>query len=267
MNETILNLESISYSYKQTGWKLDSVDLSVNAGEFIGILGANGSGKSTLLKIAAGILDPAAGNVILQGRSLRKIPRRQLAQSIGYLPQQVNSAFNLKVKEIVSMGRFCHSKGLGIVSAVDEKIVDECMRETETFDFRDRSIDELSGGERQRVFLASVLAQQPRIMLLDEPGTGLDMHHQVSFFKLLAQLNKKEIAVVVITHELNLASQFCGKVLLLSKGKKEIFGSVEKVFERIGQIEMYSKDMSFIKHPSNHKPAVLPYNNSLEDSI
>ena len=267
MNESILNLESISYSYKQSGWKLDSVDLSVNAGEFIGILGPNGSGKSTLLKIAAGILEPAGGNVTLQERSIRKISRRQLAQSIGYLPQRVNSVFNLNVREIVSMGRFCHSKGLGIVTAADEKIVDECMHETETFDFRERSIDELSGGERQRVFLASVLAQQPRVMLLDEPGTGLDMHHQVSFFKLLAQLSKKKMAVVVITHELNLASQFCSKVLLLNKGKKEIFGSVEKVFERIGQIEMYSKDMSFIKHPSNHKPAVLPFNSSIKDSM
>lgn len=267
MNNSLLNLDDISYSYKHSGWRLDSVDLSVDQGEFVGIIGANGSGKSTLLKIAAGLLSPGSGRVLLQDRSIRKIPRRKLAQSIGYLPQQVTSVFNLNVREIVSMGRFCHSKGLGVATSEDAKIVDECMRETETFEFRDRTIDELSGGERQRVLLASVLAQQPEIMLLDEPGTGLDLHHQVTFFKLLAQLSRKGIAVVVITHELNLASQFCGKLLLMDRGKKEIFGEVEEVFDRIGEMEIYSKDMSFIKHPSNRKPAVLPFNSSIEGSV
>jgi len=267
VNNSLLNLDNISYSYKNSGWKLDSVDLSVNQGQFVGIIGANGSGKSTLLKIAAGLIRPSSGKVLLQDRSIEKIPRRKLAQSIGYLPQQVTSVFNLNVREVISMGRFCHSKGLGIVTTKDERIVDECMHETETYDFRNRTIDELSGGERQRVLLASVLAQQPEIMLLDEPGTGLDLHHQVTFFKLLAQLSSKGIAVVVITHELNLASQFCSKVLLMNKGKKEIFGSVEKVFDRIAQIETFSKNMSFIKHPSNQKPAVLPFNSSIKDSL
>lgn len=267
MSKSILDIDGISYSYKQSGWMLDSIDLSVNTGEFIGVVGSNGSGKSTLLKIAAGIISPRSGKVLLNNRPIGQLPRKELAQDLGYLPQQINSTFNLNVREIVSMGRFCHSKAMGLTTSQDSQVVDQCMRETEIYDFKDRTINELSGGERQRVFLASVLAQQPKIMLLDEPGTGLDLHHQVTFFKLLAQLSGRGIAVVVITHELNLASQFCSKILLLNKGKKEIFGPVEQVFERIGQIKIYSNDMTFIKHPSNNKPAVLPFNSTMGESV
>ncbi|MDD5458539.1 MAG: ABC transporter ATP-binding protein [Phycisphaerae bacterium] len=267
MKNCLLKIENISYTYVHTGWKLDSISLSINTGDFVGIVGPNGSGKSTLLKIAAGILPPVSGRVHLEGKHIRKIPRKKLAQSMGYLPQQINPVFDFNVEEVISMGRFCHSKGMGLITQEDRQIVADCMQATETFSLRNRSITELSGGERQRVMLASVLAQQPGIMLLDEPMTGLDMHHQVAFFKLLSQFAAKGMAVVVITHDLNLASQFCDKVLLLNKGRKEIFDSVEKVFGRIEQLEIYSKDLSIFKHPLNQKPAVLPYNSESEKGI
>ena len=163
------------------------------------------------------------------------------------------------------MGRFCHSKGLGIITENDDQIINDCMNETETFSLRNRTITELSGGERQRVMMASVLAQQPELMLLDEPVTGLDLHHQISLFKLLAQFSQKGMAVVVITHDLNLASQFCDKILVLDRGQKEIFDSVGKVFNRIAQMDSYSGNISILRHPVNQKPAVLPYYNQNKD--
>jgi iron complex transport system ATP-binding protein len=266
MSNSFLNIDNISYSYSGSFWKLDCINLDINKGDFIGIVGANGSGKSTLLKITAGILTPDNGRILLENQSITKIPRKELARKIGYLPQQVNSIFEFNVEEVVLMGRFCHSKGLGLITAEDRKIADQCMNATETSTFRDRSINELSGGERQRVLLASVLAQQPDMMLLDEPVTGLDLHHQISFFKLLAQFSKKGMTILAITHDLNLASQFCDKILLLDKGKKEIYDSVEKTFERIGQMNTYSENTSVFRHPHNQKPALLPYYNFSEES-
>ncbi|AQQ09879.1 putative siderophore transport system ATP-binding protein YusV [Sedimentisphaera cyanobacteriorum] len=266
MSNSFLNIDNISYSYSGSSWRLDSISLDISKGDFIGIAGANGSGKSTLLKIAAGILKPDNGRILLEDQSITKIPRRELARKIGYLPQQVNSAFEFTVKEVVLMGRFCHSKGLGLTTAEDRKIADHCMNATETLTFRDRSINELSSGERQRVLLASVLAQQPDIMLLDEPVTGLDLHHQISFFNLLAEFSKKGMTIITITHDLNLASQFCDKILLLDKGKKEIYDSVEKAFERLGQMNAYSDNISIFRHPHNQKPALLPYYNFSEES-
>lgn len=266
MNSHLLHLDNVSYSYSHSDWKLDKIDLSIGAGEFIGIVGSNGSGKSTLLKLAAGLLSPDAGQVLLENTSIQKIPRRKLAQNLGYLPQQIQSVFDLNAKEVVSMGRFCHSKGLGLTQPEDIKIVDYCMEVTETNAFQDRSINDLSGGERQRVFLASVLAQQPAVMLLDEPVTGLDLQHQVSFFKLLSQFSIKGMAVVVITHDLNLASQFCSKILLLNNGKKEIYDSAESVFDQINRINAYSEDIALLRHPVNQKPAVLPLHTTNRES-
>jgi iron complex transport system ATP-binding protein len=267
MNNALLHIDKISYSYNRSDWKLDCIDFSVCKGELIAIVGANGSGKSTLIKIMAGVLQPDSGQILLGDKPIKNVPRKKLAQNIGYLPQQVNSVFDYNVKEVVSMGRFCHSKGLGLTTSEDKQIVDYSMKVTETIGFQARTINRLSGGERQRVLLASVLAQQPEIMLLDEPATGLDLHHQVSFFKLLANFSEKGMAVVVITHDLNLASQFCRKILLLNKGKMVIYDSAEKVFEHFGKMELYSRDISIFRHPLNKKPAILPYNQFSKDSV
>jgi len=268
MSDNILHIDNVCYCYKRSDWKLNPIELAVKRKDFIGIVGSNGSGKSTLLKIAAGILSPDQGSVLLEGKPINKIPRRKLAQKIGYLPQRINTVFDFSVKEVVSMGRFCHSKGFGggVTTKNDDQIIHDCMNATETFCLRNRTISELSGGERQRVMLASVLAQQPDIMLLDEPVGGLDLHHQISFFKLLSQCSSKAMAVVVITHDLNLASQFCDKILMLNRGQKEIFDSADKVFERISQMGDYSENISILRHPVNQKPAVLPYHNQNKDT-
>ncbi len=259
MNDRLLQIQGVSYTYNRPGWKLDQISLDINKGDFVAIAGANGSGKSTLLKIMAGILLPERGQITLKDCPIKNIPRKLLARQIGYLPQQVNFVFNINVNELVLMGRFCHSKGLGISTANDRTIAEQCMDITEVSVFKERAMNELSGGERQRVLLASVLAQQPEIMLLDEPVNGLDMHHQISFFKLLSQLCAEGMTIVIITHDLNFASQFCDKILLLNKGKKEIYDSVEKAFEQIEQRKTYLQDMILLRHPINGKPMLLPY--------
>ncbi|PIE02446.1 MAG: hypothetical protein CSA81_07215 [Acidobacteria bacterium] len=261
MNSDLLNIDKVSYSYPQSNWKLDCVQFSMNRGDFIAVIGANGSGKSTLLKIAAGITSPVSGEVLLDQKNVQKIPRKILAQSIGYLPQQITPVFDFIVEDVVAMGRFCRSKDFGLMTQTDRDIVDQCMDATETRVFRDRTIQQLSGGERQRVMLASVLAQQPEILLLDEPTTGLDMHHQASFFKLLADLANRQMAVLVITHDLNLASQFCSRILLMDGGRVSLFGSAEEVFNRIEQMAFFSENLSIFEHPLNRRPSILPFNN------
>jgi iron complex transport system ATP-binding protein len=261
MNSPLLKIDNITYTYKTSQWQLNSVSLEVAKGDFLAIVGTNGAGKSTLLKISAGIIPPNTGNVTIHQKPISKIPRKALARQIGYLPQYVNPIFDYNVRQVVAMGRFCHSKSFALTTAEDNRIVNHCLEITETTPFKNRNITELSGGERQRVMLASVLAQQPDIMLLDEPATGLDLHHQTAFFKLLAELSKKRIAIMVITHDLNLAAQFCSKMLLMHKGKKQICDTPDKVFEKISNLPEYSKDICFFPHPLNSKPAVLPANN------
>lgn len=259
MSEMLLELDKVSYSYARGDWRLDGVSLGVERGDMIGIVGANGSGKSTLMKAAAGVLTIESGKVRLAGTDIRKISRRKLAQRLGFLPQQAASVFDFRVEQVVAMGRYCHSRGLGFTSAEDQRVIAEAMEATETTAFCGRGLMELSGGERQRVMLASVLAQQPDIMLLDEPAAGLDLHHQVTFFRLLADMSARGIGVVVITHDLNFAGQFCTKLLAMEGGRRVLFGQVEEVFERVTEMDVYSGDVATLRHPVNGKWAVLPY--------
>ncbi|PIE22699.1 MAG: hypothetical protein CSA62_10930 [Planctomycetota bacterium] len=258
MTDDLLRLEDVSYSYPQSSWKLDRVQFSMNKGEFLALIGSNGSGKSTLLKIAAGITAPASGAVRLRSANLQKIARKSLAQSIGYLPQNISPTFDFSVEDVVAMGRFCRSGYFGALTSKDREIVDQCMEATEIRAFRGRKINQLSGGERQRVLLASVLAQQPEILLLDEPTTGLDIHHQASFFSLLESFARQQMAVLVITHDLNLASQFCGRVMLMDRGRIQVSGTANEVFARIQEMGEFAENLSFFEHPMNQKPSILP---------
>ncbi len=259
MSELLLELDKVSYSYGRSDWRLEDVSLAVKRGDMIGIVGANGSGKSTLMKVAAGVLAAESGKVLVTGTDIHKMSRRKLARKLGFLPQQAASVFDFRVEQVVAMGRYCHSKGLGFTSAEDERVIAEAMEATETTTFCGRTLMELSGGERQRVMLASVLAQQPDIMLLDEPAAGLDLHHQVTFFRLLADMSARGMGVVVITHDLNFAGQFCTKLLAMEAGRRVLFGEVEQLFEQVTEMKVYSGDVATLRHPFNGKWAVLPY--------
>ncbi len=258
MSKSLLKLDAVSYSYGRDSWHLDDVSLEIRPNRILGIIGPNGAGKSTLLKIAAGTVAPTKGKVWLTGKDLKRMARRETAKILGYLPQNVDSSFDYTVEEVAAMGRFAHLGRMGFLQAADLKLIEKCLIETETIEFRRRTLSHLSGGEKQRVLLASVLAQEPKILLLDEPTTGLDLHHQASFFTLLAQQAQRGIAVATVTHDLNLAALFCDELLLMQAGKIVIQGAVEQVMKKEILCQVYHENIYVGKHPETNKPIALP---------
>jgi len=258
MSEALLQLDAVSYQYAESDWRLEAASLAVAAGEVAAVIGPNGSGKSTLLRLGAGVLTPRSGRVLLGGRDLARLSRRETARSLGYLPQQVRADFDYSVEEVVAMGRFPHLAGAGFLSAADAAVVDRCLAETEVAEYRQRPLSRLSGGERQRVFLASVLAQEPRVLLLDEPTAALDLHHQVRFFALVRRLARQGIGIAVVTHDVNLASLYCDRVALLRAGRLVEEGTPERVLREEVLQATYGRDVLLSRHPRTGRPIVLP---------
>jgi len=183
----------------------------------ITIAGPNGAGKSTLLGILAGLRSPYRGSCLYDGKEVRQWPRRDFARHVAFLPQSVRLEFPFTAEEVVLMGRTPYASGW-FQTPEDRAAAEDAMTTTDTLAFRARDFRTLSGGERQRVILASALTQRPRVLLLDEPATHLDLRHQLSLYRLLRGL-AKTLLVVAVTHDLNIALQFSDRVMLLADGR------------------------------------------------
>ncbi len=212
-----LEANAISYAYEAGSDVLRAVNLSVHGGKITGLVGPNGSGKSTLLRLLCGLLRPQQGSVMLDGRPLAAFSGKERARMIAFLPQSVNPAFSLSVFEVVCLGRYPYTGVLGALRGQDLEVARRCLRDTGTEELHSRDFMSLSGGERQRVLLASILAQEPRLLLLDEPTSALDIHHEAEVFELLRRLAHQGYGIAVVTHDLNLAAQYCGALILLSQ--------------------------------------------------
>jgi len=186
--------------------------------QLVALAGPNGAGKSTLLAVMAGLRPHYAGQCLFQGRQVRQWPRREFARLVCFVPQTVRVDFPFTAEQVVMMGRTPYCDGL-FESPVDWEAVTSAMALTDTLPFRRRDFRSLSAGERQRVILASVLAQSPAALLLDEPTTFLDLEHQVSIYRLLRELASKGMLVVAATHDLNLAAAYADRILLLKGGR------------------------------------------------
>lgn len=254
----MLSLNSVTFGYRPGASCLQNLSFHVRAGEFIGLVGPNGAGKSTVLKLACGLLHPDAGSVSVNGITCGQLSRRQMAQTVAYLPQDIADNGELTTEATVALGRFPHGSRLGLVTEKDRRVIDECMRRTEVDDLRFRATRTLSGGERQRVFLASVLAQEPTILLLDEPTTGLDLSHQVAFFSLLRELAEKGMAIVVVTHDLNLASLFCRELALLFQSQIVARGRPGEVLTVPRARQVFGERLTVSSHPEHGCPIILP---------
>lgn len=258
MSEIMLEVISADFSYANSDCGIKDVSLNLCPGCMTGLIGPNGAGKSTLMQVAAGLIVPSSGSIKIKGQDISTMSRRQIARHLGYQPQMTDAGiFDHTVQEVISLGRYAHTDGLGFLGAEDLKVVDHAMIQTDTLEFRKRRLTELSGGERQRVLLASVLVQQPDILLLDEPGTGLDIHHQSSLFTMLRQQAREGMAVAVVTHDLNLASMFCDRLILMADGKIVQQGSVEDVIQQQVLQKVYGPSILVDKHPVLDRPAVF----------
>ena len=258
MSHKPISVQEVTYRYRGNGWQLYPASFSLKPGEIVGIIGPNGSGKSTLLRIAAGIIRPSTGRVIVAGRDMADMSRREIAASIGFLPQDTGGYLDYLVEEAVAMGRFPHLKGAGFLCPHDISVVERCLIETDTEAYRGRSINQLSGGERQRVMLASVLAQEPDLLLLDEPTSALDIHHQVKIFTLISRLVQEGMGAAVVTHDLNMASLFSDRLLLMKQGKIIYRGRPEEILNADILHESYGEGIEITQHPKNGRPMVFP---------
>ena len=214
MTEAILRVRDL-------GWRagsvtvLDRVSFDVRPGEFVGVLGRNGAGKSTLLDMIAGLRTPAAGDVLLDTRSVSTRSSSERAQLVAHLPQTIRGDLSIRAEALVLMGRYAHAAGW-FESDEDRAIAADAMRRCECTQFRDRVVATLSGGERQRVLLAACLAQRPRVLLLDEPATFLDLDQQLQCFTLLQEEARRGTACLAVTHDVNLAVTFCSRLIVLA---------------------------------------------------
>ena len=258
MNKNRLELNEIFFKYNGE-WNLKDINLSFESSELIGIIGPNGSGKSTLIKIAAGLLKPHRGDIILNSDlKFNKLSRKDIARIVGYLPQSVEVPFNYTVREIVETGRFPHLQGTGFFSTKDRTAIQKSLELTETLTFSSRILSTLSGGERQRVMLASVIAQEPSIMFLDEPTSAMDIHQQTDVFKMLKALTRKGACIAVVTHDLNLASLFSDKIVILKAGKIEAYGKPEDIVTIDLLKYVYGEGITAVRHPECNSVMVLP---------
>ena len=253
----MIELRDITHRFPGIDWELDIPELSLMAGEVLGIIGPNGSGKTTLLHIAAGLLAPLKGRIRLGDRDLRDLDRRTAAQELGFLPQELNSEYDLVVEELAGMGRYPHVKGWGRLGSEDRAAIDLSLDLTGMIPLRNRRLSQLSGGEKKRAFLASVLAQQPRFLLLDEPATALDLPHRVRFFRLLHSLSRDGMGIAVVTHDVNLASLYADRLLMLSTGRILSLGPPHQVLTEERVSEVYGADVLMGRHPETQRPLIF----------
>ncbi|MFH1441720.1 MAG: ABC transporter ATP-binding protein [Candidatus Omnitrophota bacterium] len=214
----LLNISEIWAGYKKEP-VIKDISFATNEGDFIGIIGPNGCGKSTLLKTISRVLTPQKGKILLNNTPIQKIHLKEFCRNIAFVPQDTLINFSFSVWEIVLMGRIPYLNRLQAESKEDFSIAMESLRLTDTLKLKDKLIDELSAGERQRVIIAKALAQQPRLLLLDEPTSHLDIGHQIQIMDLLKKLNiKNKLSIIIVMHDLNLAGLYCNRILLMNNG-------------------------------------------------
>lgn len=262
-----IEVDGLSFRYRsdQPGraWTLDAVSFTVNSGEVLGIVGPNGSGKSSLLKLLAGLLKPNCGSIQMAGQSIGDLEPQALARMVAVVPQEFVQVFPFTVAETVLMGRYPHQRtgwwSLGVAdeSGADLLVAHRAMVDTDVAALADRSVPDLSGGERQRVLIARALAQEPSILLLDEPMAFLDINHQIDVCGLIRRLNKERaLTVVLVSHDLNVASQLCDRLVMLKEGRVCQTGTPAETIREDVLRAVYGCDVVVDAHPHTGLPRV-----------
>ncbi len=244
-----VDIDELSFAYNGKS-VLEGLDLTIREGEFLGLVGPNGSGKTTLLKNIGGVLEPDNGLIYLDQEDLSSLPTKEVATKVAALQQETRVGFDFTVREVVEMGRFPHLDRFERHTDVDTRAVERAIEVTDLDEFCDRPVNQLSGGEKQRVFLALALAQEPDLLLLDEPTASLDINYQVKIMETVQELSSEGLTVVAAIHDLNLAAQYADRVALLSNGGIEVLGkpreilTVDNIAEVFGvEVEVEDSDL------------------------
>ncbi|MFE0759459.1 ABC transporter ATP-binding protein [Streptomyces smyrnaeus] len=252
-----LSAERLSLGYGDRT-VIEALDLDIPPGRVTAIVGANACGKSTLLHSMSRLLAPRTGRVVLDGKEVHRMPARQLARTLGLLPQSPVTPEGIVVGDLVGRGRHPHQGMFSRWSAEDDAAVAAALEATATTALADRSVDELSGGQRQRVWIAMALAQHTDILLLDEPTTFLDASHQVEVLDLLTDLNQaRGTTVVMVLHDLNLAARYADHILALADGRLHAAGPPAEVLTEETVRTVFGLDSRIIEDPVSGRPLML----------
>lgn len=247
MGRPAIAIEGLACRYGEAE-VLRGIDLAVDEGEFVGILGPNGCGKTTLLRCIAGLHAPDSGEVLIWGESVRAIPPARLARMLALQAQDADSALGYSVRDVVGMGRLAHRAGpFSSGTAADDAIVEDSMRRLGVESLAGRAVETLSGGERQRVIIARAIAQSPSILLLDEPTNHLDVRHR---FAVVDAVRRLGVTIVATLHDIEFAARSCDRIVLLSAGRVGAEGAPEEALSPALIEEVYGVAGSMDRHPA-----------------
>jgi iron complex transport system ATP-binding protein len=254
----IVQLDQVSLSYGARR-VLDLISLRLEAGERVGVIGANGAGKTTLLKVIGGVLPASGGKVRIDGVDVAVIPRRRMARLVAVVPQDLVIPFSFTVREMVELGRTAYMGLFGGFGTADRRAVEHAMEVTDATGLASRVVNELSGGERQRVLVAMALAQQARILLLDEPTQRLDLTRQAEILDLIRDVSaSRGLTVLAAIHDLNLAALYFDRMILLSGGAIVADGAPDRALRAEVLEPAYAGRLRFVPVDGSATPLVLP---------
>jgi iron complex transport system ATP-binding protein len=255
----ILEARDLSLTFPHSTFRVGPINLGCASGSHTTILGKNGSGKSTLLSLLAGLQKPTEGRVLLNGVDVSSVPTRKRAQSIAMLVDLKQPPAGLTVQQLVMMGRYPHQTWVPFDSETDVACVERALSWTDTTSFRHRFIQELSLGERQRVLLARAMAQEPTVLLLDEPSSHLDIARQLELEDQLARMREElGIAVVAVSHDYNISTRHADFVLMLQDGMAVVAGTPDAVLTESALSDVYDAPLIAMRHPKSDRPWFAP---------
>ena len=237
---------------------ISELDVQIPDGSFTVIVGPNACGKSTLLRSLARVLKPTAGTVLLDGKDIQKLPSKEVARSLGLLPQTSIAPDGITVLDLVSRGRYPHQSLLRQWSIADEEAVTAALAATGVSELASRPVDELSGGQRQRVWVAMALAQDTQLILLDEPTTYLDVTFQVELLELFARLNREGRTMVAVLHDLNQAARYATHLIAMRSGSIVAQGAPAEIVTAQTVEEVFGLRCRIIDDPETNTPLVIP---------
>ncbi len=247
----------LSFAYKNEPI-VSNLDFKFSAGEIVGIIGPNGAGKSTIIKLLSKVLEPSFGFISVDGIKISDMSRLDLAKQIAVVSQISDLPESFRVEDIVLMGRTPHLGFLSSEKEEDFKIVEAVMQKLDILKFKTRQIASLSGGERQRVVLARALAQEPKYLLLDEPTNHLDLNYSIELLRFLKREVTNGLAVLIIMHDLSLASQICDRIIVIEDGQLVGQGKTEEVISELLIKNVFRTDVKIIWDENNKISAIVP---------